>query len=116
MKRSALLSHFFSLLGRPGRKGIPGVTLPPSTYVRRDGDPGYPGGNGADGSAGESGQPGIPGRPGKYWSHPVQKCWRQIFQKNIFKSNKKLMSTFSHRLIVFLLVMELLFGCYLAVT
>lgn len=66
MKSSALLSHFFSLPGRPGQKGIPGVTLPPTLYVTQYGDTGYPGGIGSDGNAGESGQPGIPGRPGKY--------------------------------------------------
>lgn len=66
IKCSDLVPPIFSSLGRPGQKGIPGITLPPSNFVRQFGDPGYPGEKGTDGVSGDSGSPGIPGRIGKY--------------------------------------------------
>lgn len=60
------MSPVFSPSGRPGLKGMPGVTLPPPNYGRQFGDQGYPGDKGTDGASGDSGSPGIPGRTGKY--------------------------------------------------
>ncbi len=51
--------------GPPGRKGIPGVTLPPRDFARPFGEMGFPGENGATGAPGEPGSPGLPGRPGQ---------------------------------------------------
>lgn len=61
-----LVAPVCSPSGRPGLKGIPGVTLPPTNYERQFGDPGYPGDKGGDGASGDSGSPGIPGRIGRY--------------------------------------------------
>lgn len=66
MKWPDLVPSLFSSSGRPGQKGIPGVTRPPIDYVRPFGDPGYPGEKGTDGDLGDFGSPGLPGRLGKY--------------------------------------------------
>lgn len=62
----SFVSFFHS--GPPGRKGIPGVTVPlPQGPIERPyGNMGYPGENGSPGSMGEAGSTGMPGRPGKY--------------------------------------------------
>lgn len=61
----SILHCSYFLSGPAGRKGLPGVTLPPRDYVRPFGDMGYPGANGGSGSMGESGSTGLPGRSGK---------------------------------------------------
>ena len=68
---SSLLSHpppfplSPSSPGPAGRKGLPGIVLPPQGFVRFFGDQGYPGAGGGTGGPGEPGRPGIPGRPGE---------------------------------------------------
>lgn len=51
--------------GRSGRKGPPGITIPPGEFRRPYGDVGFPGANGGPGAPGEPGQPGMPGRSGE---------------------------------------------------
>lgn len=58
-------TSILSTSGPPGRKGLPGITLPNADYRIPFGDQGGPGANGAPGDVGEPGQPGLPGGSGE---------------------------------------------------